>query len=265
MSIKFRQDFRDEPAYFDTHCHLTLCENHIPLDKHINSCRQNHIKAVLDAGVHPDDYSLRRRKLTPYPEVLMGAALAPHSVNQSSEKDLYKLEKLIQQEKVQAVSETGLEYFHFKNNRKKQQNFFYNQLLLARKYKLPVFLHIRDAYPQAAAMVKAAGIRRGAVHCFTGSKEDAASFLDLGFYLSFSGIITFKKSEKLRACLKQLPADRILTETDAPYLSPEPKRGEKNIAANIIHTNRFIAGLLQTDLNDLNRRLMQNAKKLLSL
>ncbi len=249
----------------DTHGHLTLCEDFISLDDHLTACRNEGLRYVLDPGLHPDDFAERKRKLSGYPEVLLGAALAPHHTASAGEADLKKLESILETEKVAALSEIGLEYFHLKENHARQREIFSAQLAMAGRFSLPVFLHIRDAYEDAVKTVRDSGVNRGAVHCFTGNAGDAGKFLDLGFHLSFSGIVTFKNSMELQEIAKNIPLDRLLTETDAPYLTPVPMRGKKNISPYVKHTNRFIAALRGMTEEAFSRAVYENAMKLLGL
>lgn len=252
-------------SYFDTHAHLTLCEDFMPLVEHLAEARREGLGRILDPGLHPDDFAERKNKLAGFPEVLLGAALAPHHTADSTEADLQKLEAILKTEKVAALSEIGLEYFHLKDNHPEQREIFAAQLDMAKRHRLPVFLHIRDAYDDAHAVVKNSGHRRGAVHCFTGSLGDAKRFLDEDFYISFSGIVTFKSAHELQEVARSIPLNRILTETDAPYLAPVPMRGKKNISPYVRHTNRFLAELRGIPLEAFNAQVWMNAEKLLGL
>ena len=225
--------------------------------------RKNNVKKVIDPGVTLEDFEARNEKLKKYPEVLLGLAIAPHFIDASKDYrfSLEKLESYLQtNERITALGEIGLDYFHAKdeNVKTKQKELFYAQLLLAKKYDLPVFLHIREAFDDAYEIVKASGHQRGALHCFTGRDKDAKKFLDRGFYISFSGIITFNKSQELQEISKSVPENRLLTETDAPYLSPVPNRGKKNFSHYIAFTNQFLANLRKTKLAMLNEKLWEN-------
>lgn len=252
-------------SYFDTHAHLTLCEDFISLEAHLAEARREGLRRILDPGLHPDDFAERKKKLAGFPEVLLGAALAPHHTAKSTDSDLQKLEELLKTEKIAALSEIGLEYFHLKDNHPEQRKIFAAQLDLAKRYRLPVFLHIRDAYDDAHAVVKNSGHQRGAVHCFTGSLSDARHFLNEGFFISFSGIVTFKSAHELQEVARWVPLDRMLTETDAPYLAPVPMRGKKNISPYVRHTNQFLAELRGIPLETFNAQVWMNAEKLLGL
>ncbi|MBL8993538.1 MAG: TatD family hydrolase [Spirochaetia bacterium] len=252
-------------SYFDTHAHLTLCEDFIPIEDHLAEARREGLRRILDPGLHPNDFAGRKKKLASHPEVLLGAALAPHHTADSTDADLKILETILKTEKVAALSEIGLEYFHLKDNHPEQRDIFATQLDMAKRFDLPVFLHIRDAYDDAHAVVQNSGHRRGAVHCFTGNLADAKKFLNEDFFISFSGIVTFKSAHELQEVARSIPLDRILTETDAPYLAPVPMRGKKNISPYVKHTNRFLAELRGIPLETFNAQVWMNAEKLLGL
>jgi len=248
-------------VYFDTHSHLTLSD--LPIDEHLKACEREGVKFILDPGIHPSDFYDRRDKLSPYPNVLLGVAYAPHEVNHYKAEDLEKLEEIIRNERVAAISEIGLEYHYFKEGHKKQKEVFSHQLEMAKTYHLPVFLHIREAFDDAYETVKESKAASGAVHSFTGTREDARRFLDLGFHISFSGIVTFKNARLIQEALLYVPMDRLLTETDAPYLAPVPMRGKKNTSPYIKYTHAFIAESKGMDEEEMNRIIFDNASRLL--
>ena len=250
--------------YFDTHAHLCLCNDFISIKKHLELCKEEKVSFILDAGLHPHDFENRQLLLKNHPQVLLGVGYGPSDITYFPKDDLHSLEVMVKKNKnIVAISEIGLEYFHYKDNWENQKKILSHQLDLAKAYDLPVFLHIREAYLQVYEILKASGVQKGAVHCFTGSEDEAFRFLDLNFYLSFSGIVTFKNALSLQDVVKKIPLDSILTETDAPYLAPVPKRGQKNIAPFIKYTNQFIAHLKNIEESILNKTIFNNAKKLI--
>jgi TatD DNase family protein len=247
----------------DTHSHLTLCEEFISLEDQLADARKIGLKKILDPGLHPSDFLERKRKLSIFPEVLLGLALAPHHSSDFKESDFELLETLCREEKPVALSEIGLEYLLLKDNHAFQRDLLARQLALAKSCDLPVFLHVREAYHDTHEVVKTSTWNRGAVHCFTGTWEDAKKFLDLGFYISFSGIVTFKNAKELQDVARLMPLDRMLTETDAPYLAPTPMRGKKNVTSYVRYTNAFLAELRGIPLSEMNQQLWENAQTLL--
>jgi TatD DNase family protein len=145
-----------------------------------------------------------------------------------------------------AFGEIGLDYYYDHSPRDAQQRVLRRQLQLSREIGKPVVIHCRDAYGELAGILREEAVEwRGMIHCFTGVSEEASPLLDLGFHISFSGIVTFKNADALREAARFIPADRILVETDAPFLTPVPHRGKINEPAFVADTGRFVAALRQ--------------------
>lgn len=255
--------------YFDSHCHLTLCsqteQDAISIDSHLEQAQKNQIHYILDSGLKPSDFENRYQQLKNYSNVLLGIAFAPHYTNDFREQDLVLLESYLQKKQVDAICEIGLDYYYTTENKARQKVIFEKQLELAEKYQMPFFMHIRNAYRDTWQVLKSYSSGKnffGAVHCFSGTKEDAKKFLDLGFYLSFSGVVTFKNAKELQEVAEYAPLDRIITETDAPYLAPTPHRGKKNRSHYVQYTNKKIASLKNKNLQETNEIIFQNCKNL---
>jgi len=258
----------DEPV-IDTHAHVTLCGEYLDPARYDADCREGNVAWVLDAGIHPDDFASRKAALSPAhgfaTRYYLGVALAPHEVERATPADLDRVEQILREEDPAAICEIGLEYAQQGEHRAAQRELFSSQLALAKKYDKPVFLHIRDAWDDARELVAASGVRRGAVHCFSGGVPEARAFLDLGFHLSFSGIVTFKNARPTQEAARFCPLDRVLTETDAPWLAPMPHRGQKNRSSWVRHTNRAIATLRGLEEQAVHRAVRVNAEALLGL
>jgi TatD DNase family protein len=165
-----------------------------------------------------------------------------------------------------AYGETGLDFFRNLSPRDVQIRRFGEQLDLAEELDLPVVIHDREAHTETMDMLRAwKGKRRGVVHCFSGDRAMARKCLDLGFYISVPGPVTFPKSDRLREIVKDIPLDRLLLETDCPYLTPEPYRGKRNEPAYVVHTARKIAAVRGISLDELARATSRNAKELFRL
>ncbi len=166
----------------------------------------------------------------------------PHDAKDVGAKDLAKLKELAAHPKVVAVGETGLDYYYSHSPHDVQRRVFGQFIQMARETDLPIVVHERDAAQEAAELLRSegSGKLRGVIHCFTGNYEAACAYLDLGFYLSFTGIITFKNAEPLREVVQKVPLERMLVETDSPFLTPAPHRGKRNEPAYV----RFVAGTI---------------------
>ncbi|MBI1882715.1 MAG: TatD family hydrolase [Chlamydiae bacterium] len=183
----------------------------------------------------------------------------PHQARVLNEDDLKSYGKWMTHPKVVAVGEIGLDYYYEHRPRDLQKKAFEPMLNLAVKNNLPVLIHTRDSEDDVLAMLKQFPGIMGLIHCYTGSLESAKAFLDLGFYISFSGIVTFKKAHDLRAVVKEIPLNRILVETDAPYLAPEPLRGKRNEPAFVMRTAEEMAKVRGIDVEVFHNTVMKNA------
>ena len=167
-----------------------------------------------------------------------------------------------------AIGECGLDYFHIKGSeeeknlaKKHQREIFEKQIVLAAKHNKPLMIHCRDAYDDLYHILRKEHNGHGIVHCFTGTPAQAKDLCDMGYYISFSGIVTFKNAAGIQKAAVELPEDKILTETDSPYLAPVPRRGETNIPAYVFHTAVFLASLRKTPEQRMLEILEANAKR----
>jgi TatD DNase family protein len=167
---------------------------------------------------------------------------------------------------VVALGEIGLDFYYNYSPREVQEEVFKKQLKLAMDLNLPVVIHCRDAYVRLAEILKEIASQwRGMIHCFTGTRGEMNPLVDLGFHISFSGIVTFRNATVLQQAAQAAPVDRILVETDAPFLAPVPHRGKTNESAFVVDTGRFLANLRGVDENEIAERTTQNFKKLFGI
>ena len=166
--------------------------------------------------------------------------------------------------KVVAIGETGLDYYYDNSPRPQQRAAFARFIHLARQLGLPVVVHLRDADADAAAIMAAEGAREtgGVIHCFSGDRTSARTFLDLGFHISFSGIVTFKTADGLRDAARIVPADRLMVETDAPFLAPTPYRGRRNEPALVVQTAAVLAEVRAESLATVVENTRRNTERL---
>jgi TatD DNase family protein len=174
-----------------------------------------------------------------FPDIYATVGIHPHDAKDVGTEELRALSELTAHPKVVAVGETGLDYYYNHSPRDMQRRVFSQFIRIARQTGLPIVVHERDATKDAAELLRSegAGELRGVIHCFTGNYEAACAYLDLGFYLSFTGIITFKNAESLRDVVRKVPLEHMLIETDSPFLTPVPHRGKRNEPAYV----RFVA------------------------
>ncbi|MBI1941348.1 MAG: TatD family hydrolase [Acidobacteria bacterium] len=185
----------------------------------------------------------------------------PHEARHFSNAHEVELRILARDRKVLALGEIGLDYHYEHSPREIQRGTLIRQFELARELKLPVVIHCRDAWADLRELVeehwKSAGVG-GILHCFSGSHDDAFQFLDWGFLISFAGNVTFKKADDLRAVAREIPLDRILVETDCPYLAPVPYRGKRNEPSYVRETTRALAGLRNIREDELGQQAVRN-------
>lgn len=191
--------------------------------------------------------------------------LHPHDAAGAQEADLAELERLCALPEVVAVGETGLDFYYDRSPRPEQERIFRLHCRLARKLSKPVVVHVRDAHPECHRVLREEGVSRGIIHCFSGDVAAARSYLDLGLHLSVSGVITYPKTEELRAAVAYAPMDRLLVETDSPYLAPIPHRGKRNEPAFVVEVARKVGELKGLPLEEVALLTARNTVSVLGL
>ncbi len=193
--------------------------------------------------------------------IYAAAGIHPHEASKAEDAHFELLRHLARQPKFLAVGEIGLDYYYDHSPREVQQQVLIRQLDLAREVKLPIIIHCRDAWTDLRKIIRAhwrdTGLG-GILHCFSGTLEDALELMDWGFMVSFAGNLTFKKAEDLRAVAREIPLDRLLTETDCPYLAPVPHRGKRNEPAYVVEVTRELARLHNLSGEEMGQRAVRN-------
>ena len=240
----------------DTHCHLTFED----LARDIKGVLARSIAAGVTEWITVGTDPQENRKAIQFAErfenMYAAVAIHPHDAKTVTADTLAELKNLAQHEKVVAIGETGLDYHYDFSLHEDQRRVFAEHLKIAVELGLPVIIHCRKAFDETMEILEQAGsgVKRVVFHCFSGSAEQAKIVLDKGFYISFTGVVTFKNAEKTRRAAAVVPVDRLMMETDCPYMSPEPMRKQKvNEPALMIHTARFLADLKQMDWEDFAR------------
>ena len=189
------------------------------------------------------------------------AGIHPHEASKAQDVHFDLLRRLARQPKFLAVGEIGLDYYYDHSPREVQKQVLNRQLDLAHEIKLPIIIHCRDAWPDLRDILRAHWRDRGLagiLHCFSGRREDALELMDRGFLVSFAGNLTFKKADDLRAVAREIPLDRVLTETDCPYLAPVPYRGKRNEPAYVAEVTRELARLHNLNEEAMGQRVVRN-------
>lgn len=202
-----------------------------------------------------------------HPEIFATAGVHPHDAAAAQPGDLERIEELAAHPRVVALGETGLDYHYDLSPRALQREIFARTVALAGRTGKPLVVHLREALEDAVAILGPAcrAGARGVIHCFTGDVDQARLWVDLGLHISFSGIVTFPKSQPIQAAAAAVPEDRLLLETDAPYLAPVPHRGRRNEPAHVVRTAEVVARLRGVTAEHLLRRTAENAARLFGL
>jgi len=197
-------------------------------------------------------------------KVAQTAGFHPSSVSKFNEKDYDEIKALLNKDKVVAVGEIGLDYYYDTNPRDMQMDIFTQQLQTARDLNMPSIMHIRDAWGDFLPMLKGWN-QEAVVHCWTGSLESAKICLDAGLHISFTGSVTFKNANKLRAVAKYIPMNRLMIETDAPYMAPVPKRGKRNEPKYVLHIAEMFAEIKGLSLETVAEKTFENGKRFFNI
>ncbi|MBP7340811.1 MAG: TatD family hydrolase [Smithellaceae bacterium] len=249
----------------DSHAHLEMEPFDADREAVIERAGLAGVECIITVGTSPvlsrKAVSLARR----YENIYATVGIHPHDADAAGEHALDELKALAADPKVVAYGEIGLDFFRNLSPRKQQTDMFARQLELAGELNLPVVIHDREAHEETLALIRASGIRRGVFHCFSGDWTMARQCLDLGFYLSVPGVVTFEKSHTLREVVRQAPLERLLLETDCPYLAPVPHRGQRNEPAFIVHTAKKVARIKDRDWEDVARTASENTRTLFRL
>jgi TatD DNase family protein len=252
--------------FADSHCHLT--------DPQFDDDRDVVVTRARDAGVSrfiligaTGDFSHNEKAVAfaqQHDDVFAVVGVHPHDAKTITPETYVRLRALAQEREVVGLGETGLDFYYDNSPREDQRTHFRAFIHLARELDLPLSMHVRDAYAEAARTLRSegAGQLRGVMHCFTGSVDDAQALLDLGLYISFSGIVTFKSARVLREAAGRVPLDRLLIETDCPLLAPVPYRGKRNEPAYVVQVAKMIAEVKGVSLAEIAAATWQNTEAL---
>ncbi|MBI3269629.1 MAG: TatD family hydrolase [Planctomycetes bacterium] len=253
--------------WFDTHAHLDFEELFAELDAVVERARAAGVEDIVTIGTHA---AANRRTLEiarRFPRVYAAVGIHPHDAKAAGEDGWSEFEALARDPRVVAIGETGLDYAKEYSPREDQFRVFRRQLELAQAIGKPVILHCRNAFDDCLALIREVRTPpvRGIVHCFSGDAAVAASFLELGFHVSFAGPLTYPKSDRLREAAASVPLDRILIETDCPFLAPQPRRGKRNEPAYVVHTGEELARVRGLPAAEVAARTTENARRLFGL
>ncbi len=253
----------------DTHAHLDHKKLMPDIDEVVARARQKGVKNIINVGITLDSCRKSIQLAEEYPEIWASVGIHPHDADAASSGFTKEIEQMVKNHphKIVALGEMGLDYFKNYSDKKLQLEVFDKQLELAAHLKLPIIVHDRAAHEDALDLVsKYKGTLHGGVfHCFSGDEEIAHRVMDMGFYISFTGNISFDKARKLHRVVKEVPLNRMMVETDCPYMAPVPFRGKRNEPAYVRLVAESVAELKEIPLEKVIEQTGQNAKTLFHL
>lgn len=231
-------------AYFDSHCHLDPMRYGGDLPEVLARARAAGLVGMTVIGTRAADSEAAAELAGREPDIVAAAGIHPNDVSEVAPDEWDRVVKVLASGRARAVGETGLDWYRDVAPRDLQREFFDRHLRLAQELQLPIVVHTRESIRDALDMLREAlarGPLTAVLHSFTGTVAEAAEAVDLGCFLGFAGMVTFRSAQSLRDVAATVPSDRLLIETDSPFLSPEPHRGRRNEPAHVIHTARCLA------------------------
>jgi TatD DNase family protein len=251
----------------DSHCHLDFPDFSTELDAVISRARAAGVGRIVTISTRVKRHAQVLAIAEKVPEVFCSVGTHPHYAHEEPDVDAQKLAGLAKHPKIVAIGEAGLDYFRNNSPREAQAASFREHIAAARETGLPLVIHSRDCDVDMMQILReesGKGAFPAVLHCFTGGRDLAFAAIDLGHYVSFTGILTFKNSDALREIAAALPADRIMVETDAPYLAPLPYRGKHNEPAYVVETAKVLADARGVSADEITRQTTENFFQLFS-
>ncbi len=252
----------------DTHCHLTFEQLADDIEAVLARSVTAGVTGWITVGTDPQQNRKAVELAWKFSKMYAAVGVHPHDAKDVTAETLTDLKELAQREKVVALGETGLDFHYNFSNQSDQKRAFAAQLKIAKELNLPVIIHCREAFDETMEILDqyGRGIRGVVFHCFSGSAVQAKIVLDYGFYISFTGVVTFKNADLISKAAKIVPTDRLMLETDCPYMSPEPMRKQEiNEPALMVHTAKYLAELKQMDLTDFANAVTATSKSFFDL
>jgi TatD DNase family protein len=257
-------------SFIDSHCHLDNPQFDPDRDAVIDRALAAGVErmVVIGTGEGPPDLEAGIRLADKHDAIYATVGVHPHDASKATSESYARLKELLQHPKVVALGEIGLDYHYDHSPREVQREAFLEQMSIAGEASKPIVIHTREAWEDTIALLETYWRPHGLggiMHCFSGNADQAALCVDLGFHLSFGGILTFPKSADIQEAARRAPADRLLIETDAPYLAPVPHRGKRNEPAYVAETARKLAQLRGVSPEEIAQTTTENFRKLLGM
>lgn len=253
-----------ESRLIDTHCHLDMADYQADLEEVLAGASRCGVTRIITIGIDLASSSRAVELAQGYEGVHAAVGIHPHDAESADEETFRRLTELAAAPKVVGYGEIGLDYAKNYSPKDVQLRVFARQLELAKELRLPLIIHDRDAHEDTLRLLRNKGPfpQGGVMHCFSGDAGLARQVLDVGFYISIPGIVTFPNAAAMREAVQEVPLDRLLLETDGPFLAPVPFRGKRNLPQYLLHTAAAVAELKGVSLDEIARQTTVNAEKL---
>ena len=251
----------------DTHTHIDMENFADRFDEVMQTAKDYGVEKVVIPGVEPSGFDRIIKLCEEYPDIYGAVGVHPEELNSYNEEAENKIKELLKHKKIIAVGEIGLDYYWDKSQIEKQKEIFERQILIAKQAQKPILVHDREAHLDSFEILKKSNAAETGVvmHCFSGSPEFAQQCINEGFYIAIGGVVTFKNAKKVKEVAKTVPLDKLLLETDAPYMTPVPFRGKENQPAYVKFVAEEIAQLRGVSFEEIAEATTANAKKLLKI
>ncbi|MED4455588.1 TatD family hydrolase [Metabacillus fastidiosus] len=252
---------------FDTHAHLNALQYENDVEEVIQRALDEGVSEIVVVGFDRETIERAMELIEEYDFIYAAIGWHPVDAIDMTDKDLQWIRELSEHPKVVAIGEMGLDYYWDKSPKDIQKEVFRKQIALAKEVKLPIIIHNRDATADVVAILEGEGASEvgGIMHCFTGSLEVAKQCMDMNFYISFGGPVTFKNAKKPKEVVQEIPLDRLLIETDCPYLTPHPFRGKRNEPGYVKYVAEEIAKLRNLSYEEIAKKTSDNGKKIFGI
>lgn len=251
--------------YFDSHAHYDDARFNDDRDELITKMHAESVSYILNSGESMRAIKAGLQLAEKYPFIYTAVGIHPHNVKSMTDADLAVLKLYAKKDKVMAIGEIGLDYYYDNSPRDLQRQWFKKQLQLAKEVDLPVIIHSRDAAQECFDIIKESGVNKGVIHCYSGSAQMALDYISMGYYIGIGGVVTYSNAKKTVEVVEAIPIERIVIETDCPYLSPVPNRGKRNDSLNLKYVVDKISEIKNMPHNDVARITTENAKELYSI
>lgn len=253
-------------SFIDSHSHIILEPYDEDREEVIKNAFNNNITHIVQSCDNLEEIKENLKLTEKYENIYSSVGIHPHEAKLWNENSKSEIKKYASENKVVAIGETGLDYYYNLSPKETQRKVFKEQIEISKEVNLPLIIHCRDAFDEAVEILKEVDeTHNGVFHCYTGDLKSANKALEMGFYISFSGIITFKNAGELREVAKEVPLEKTLIETDCPFLTPIPFRGKRNEPSYVKHVAEELAKIKEVSVEEIGNITSENTKMLFKI